>query len=140
MEKQTKRIIAYKDFAGEGKHIYEDNLGWHEGNYIDADSHNSADILKFYLRCNFNIAFFCVADGEFYAIHREVIPTEVKLLYRDETQKYRYDQAECDSHEDGEILYLFDEDVSVDEIVSTIRIAGMPVSEAILRSKIFQIS
>ena len=140
MEKQTKRQIAYRNFYGENKHIYEDELGWYGANFLEADSHNSADVLKYYLSCNFNIAFFCVADGEFYALHREVIPMEVKRLHRDETQKYRYEQAECDSHEDGEILYLFDEDVPVDEIINTIQIAGMPLSEAILRSEIFQIS
>lgn len=142
MEKEKlnfKRKIVVPEFFAPGDHLYEDQLGWQESDRIDAKSPVSREIFKYYvIDIGFNFAFYYVDDDTFYGIHTERIPTEVKILPQDRNEKHLGGRCKCNTHDDGEVLYSFDEpDMRMwDEI----RINGKSLEEVIERSLILTLN
>lgn len=131
---KLKRKIAVPNFVNEGKHLYEDELGWSAADREEARSDASKNIFEhFIVEVGLNLGFYYIDNDTFYGIHTERIPIEVKILPRDTTKSYLYAQCKCDTHVDGEILYSFD---NAEEIWDTVRIDGRTLEEVLNRSVI----
>lgn len=136
MEKKNRnreRKIVFKDFYGEGRHIYEDMLGWGRNEKREARSFVSKKIFEFeVVRVGLNLAFYYLDNDTFYGLHTERFPIEFKILPRDRSKPYTGWQCEGDTHDDGEVLYSFD---ALDmRIWDTIKIDGKSLEEVLERS------
>ena len=130
-----KRKIVVPEFFAPGEHLYEDQLGWQENDRIDAMSSVSREIFKYYIiEIGFNFAFYYVDDDTFYGIHTECIPTEVKILPQNKNEKYLGERCTYDTHDNGEVLYSFEEPDM--RMWNEIRINGKSLEEVIERSLI----
>ena len=134
MEKITRKI-AVPDFYGEGKPVYEDELGWWKETKEEAHSLVSRDIFEYEIvKTGLNLAFYYVDDGICYGLHTESLPIEFKILPMDKASKYPCWQCDFDTHDDGEVLYSFNE-LSM-KIWDTVRIDGKGLGEVLDRSVI----
>lgn len=136
----SRRKIAIRDFYGPNRHVYEDMLGWHEEDRIEAQSAVSRKIFEFeilYLGCNF--AFYYIDNDTFYGLHTEASPIEFKILPRDRSQPYIGWQYDGDTYKQGEVLYEFEDD-EIEEMWDTIKIDGKNLEDVIERSYILLLS
>lgn len=103
------RKIVLRDFYGEGKHIYEDELGWRVEMKKEAGSVVSRDIFfSLVVETGLNLAFYYLDNDTFYGIHREHYPIECKVLPRNRSERFLGWQCPADTHEDGEVIASFD--------------------------------
>ena len=139
MDKLKKeRKIVLRDFYGDGKHIYEDMLGWIEENKREARSLVSKEIYDFYVtRAGLKLGFYYLDDDNFYGINRERCPYKVSILPRDRSEKYIGWQCEVDVHDEGEVIASFDD---VNDIWDNLRINGKTLEEVLERSYIMAIN
>ena len=135
---QIMRKIALKDFYGEGRHIYEDQIGWDEQNRREARSLVSKEIYDFFVTdMGLNLGFYYIDDDTFYGIHRERYPIQVKILPRNRSEKFVGWQCEADTHDDGEVIASFDDE---NDIWDNLRINGKTLEEVLERSYIMAIN
>ena len=133
-EKSRNRKIVVYNFNGEGKHLYEDELGWTINEEKEVGSLVSKRIFDFeVVDVGLNLSFYYVDNDTFYGIHRERYPIECKILPRDRTQKYIYWQCDCNTHDRGEVIARFDDE---HEIWDNLKIDGKSLEEVLLRSYI----
>lgn len=131
---ESKQTIVVKDFYGPGEDIKESDLGWQKEQKQEARSLVSKEIFKYeVITVGLNMVFYYVDNDTFYAIHREVAPIEVKELPRDRTEKYIGFQCKADSHEEGKVLYTFDDP---NDIWNGVKIDGRSLEDVIDRSYI----
>lgn len=129
-----KRKIAISNFYGEGKHVYEDELGWQIEEKQEAGSVVSKDIFYFQVvEVGLNLGFYYIDNDTFYGIHRERYPIECKILPRDRSEKYIGWQCECNTHRDGEVIASFDDE---HDIWDNLKIDGHSLEEVLRRSYI----
>lgn len=134
MEQKVDKTIVIRDFYGEGDHVYASDLGWQELQKDEASSLVSREIFEFEIvRTGYNMSFYYLDNDTFYGIHTERLPIEVKILPRDRTQPFIGWQCECDTHDDGEVIYSFDD---ASKIWDNVRIDGKSLEEVIERSYI----
>lgn len=134
-----ERVIAIKDVYGEGKHIYEDQLGWGIDEKREARSYVSKEIFEYeIIRVGFNLAFYYIDNDTFYGLHTERLPIEFKTLPRDRNAPYIGWQCEGDTHDDGDILFSFDERDM--RIWDTIKIEGQSLEDILERSFIITLN
>ena len=92
----------------------------------------SKDIFEFQVvEVGWNMSLYYVDNDTFYGIHRECIPTEVKILPRDRTKPNINFQCKCDTHMDGEVIASFDDP---HDIWDNLKINGKSLEEVIERS------
>lgn len=126
------------NFYGEGKHIYEDQLGWDEDNKKEARSLVSKEIFDFFVvSMGLNLGFYYIDDDTFYGIHSERYPIEVKILPRDRSEEFIGWQCEVDTHDDGEIIASFDDE---HDIWDNLRINRKTLEEVLERSYIMALN
>ena len=131
---KKNRKIALPNFYGEGKHIYEDQLGWPIEAKREAGSVVSREIFRVEVeRIGFNLGFYYLDNDTFYGIHTEGDPIDCKILPRDRTKPYIGWQCNGDTHRDGEIIASFDE---VEEIWDGLKIDGKSLEDVLERSYI----
>lgn len=132
---EMKRKIVVRNFYGVGEHIFEDQLGWTKFEKMEAHSAVSKDIFEFEIvKVGLNLAFYYVDNDTFYGLHTERIPIELKILPRDKQEEFIGWQCECDTHEEGKVLYSFNKRTM--EIWDTIKIDGKELGEVLERSYI----
>ena len=129
----VNRTIVLANFYGDGKHLYEDELGWWPSVKEEAHSMISRDIFEYEIvHIGLNLAFYYIDNDTCYGLHTESLPIEFKILPMDKSQKNTCWQCEFDTHDDGEVLFSFDE-LSMN-IWDTIRIDGKKLGEVLERS------
>ena len=84
------------------------------------------------LHIGLNLAFYYIDNDTCYGLHTESLPIEFKILPMDKSQKNTCWQCEFDTHDNGEVLFSFDE-LSM-KIWDTIRIDGKTLGEVLERS------
>ena len=133
MAKQRK--IAMPDFYGYGEHVYEDELGFRPEMKSEARSCVSREVFRDFVEVTgLNMAFYDPVTDNFYGIHRENIPIQVKILPRNRNESpYIGWQCENDTHDDGEIIALFDD---ASKIWDELTINGDSLEDVLLRSYI----
>ena len=132
MKKQRKVVLP--NFYGEGRHIYEDELGWPLEAKQEAGSVVSREIFRVEVeRIGFNMTFYYLDNDTFYGIHTEMYPIECKILPRDRDYPYIGYQCNGDTHEDGEVIASFDE---VEDIWDGLKIDGKSLEDVLERSYI----
>lgn len=52
------REIAVRDYWGQGKHIYKDELGWFEGDRMEARSNVSREVFEYNMSIGRNLTFY----------------------------------------------------------------------------------
>ena len=97
----VNRTIVLANFYGDGKHLYEDELGWWPSVKEEAHSQISRDIFEY-----------------------EIVPIEFKILPMDKSQKNTCWQCEFDTHDDGEVLFSF---VSLQDYRTLYQLASLSV-------------
>jgi len=128
------RKIAIKNFYGEGKHLYEDQLGWQPEERREARSSVSKEIFEYeVVQVGLNLSFYYLDNDTFYGIHTERTPIEFKVLPRDLSELYIGWQCEGNTHDDGKVLYSFER---AEDIWDTVKINGKTLEEVIERSLI----
>ena len=137
METEFNRKIAYRDFYGIGKHIYEDQLGWTLDMKREACSLVSKKIFdELIVNVGYNLSFFYVDDGNFYGIHSEVYPIECKRFPKDLTKEFVGFQFDGDTHHDGEVLASFNDE---HDIWDNFKINGKSLDEVLRRAYIIRL-
>lgn len=137
-ENFNHRKIVLRDFYGEGRHVYEDDLGWTPDIKEEARAENSRDI--FYdqvVNVGFNLGFYYLDDDTFYGIHREQYPIECKILPRDKSEQYLGWQCRCNTHDEGIVIASFDDE---NLIWDNLRIGGKSLEEVLKRSYIMALN
>lgn len=135
----VNRTIALCNFYGEGKHLYEDELGWWPDVKDEAHSLISKDIFEYEIvQMGLNIAFYYVDNDTCYGLHTECFPIEFKILPRNNEEQYICWQCDFDTHHEGKVLYSFDERTM--NIWDTIRIDGKTLGEVLERSIIMTLN
>ena len=129
-----QRKIAVENFYGEGKHIYIDELGWSADERREARSSVSKEIFNFeVVEVGLNLSFYYIDNDTFYGIHTEELPIKVKELPRDRTEPFIGWQCEGNTHDDGKVLYSFD---NPKDIWDNVKIDGKSLEEVLERSYI----
>lgn len=127
-----KRKIALPNFYGEGRHIYEDELGWPLDTKQEAGSLVSREVFRYAVEeVGFNLGFYYIDNDTFYGIHTERTPIECKILPRDRNKKYIGNQCDNDTHYDGEVIASFDDR---HDIWDNLKIDGHSLEEVLARS------
>ena len=138
MEIKKERKIVLPDFYREGRHVYEDELGWREDMKKEARSMVSKEIYDFFVtRAGLKLGFYYLDDDTFYGINREVWPYKVSILPRDRSVKYLGYQCEVDVHDDGEVIASFEDE---HDIWDNLRIHGKTLEEVLERSYIIALN
>jgi len=134
VEQNDKRQIAIPNFYGEGKHIYEDELGWRELEKQESETDVSREIFRFEIeRVGLNLGFYYIDNDTFYGIHTEGYPIKVKILPRNRAEEFIGWQCDGDTHADGEVIASFDD---VHDIWNNLKINGHSLEEVLARSYI----
>jgi len=132
MEKELDKGIAIANFYGEGEHVYKSELGWRKSHKDEARSLVSREIFDFeVVKVGLNLAFYYIDNDTFYGIHTENTPVEVKILPRDRTKPFLGWQCDCDTHDDGQVLFSF---VDAADIWDNVLIDGKRLDEVLERS------
>lgn len=130
--------VILKDFYGPGRDIRQSDLGWQMEQKREAQSLVSKVIFNYEIvRIGLNMAFYYIDNDTFYGIHRERYPIEVKILPRDRSEQYLGFQCECDTHDDGEVIYSFDR---AEDLWDGIRIDGKTLENVLEHSYITSLS
>lgn len=129
-----KRKIVLPDFHGEGKDLYEDELGWPLYIKKEAGSMVSREIFRDQVEdVGLNLGFYYVDDDTFYGIHRERYPINCKILPRNKSKKYIGEQCDGDTHPKGIVIASFDDEK---DIWDNLKIDGKSLEEVLSRSYI----
>lgn len=132
-----QRKIAIENFYGEGEHVYVDQLGWQPEERKEARSSVSKEIFEYEIvRVGLNMSFYYLDNDTFYGIHTERLPIEFKILPRDREEPFIGWQCDGDTHDDGTVLYSFN---NADEIWDTVKIDGKTLEEVLERSLILDL-
>ncbi len=83
------------------------------------------------------MSFYYLDNDTFYGIHSKRIPFELKELPRNRDKEYIGWHCECDTHDDGKVLYSFER---VEDIWDTVRIDGKSLEEILDRSYILTLN
>ena len=140
MEKETAdRKVVIPNYFNDGKHLYEDQLGWSELEKDEAKSDDVKEIFDFeVVLVGLNLAFYYVDDGRFYGIHSECIPIEVKILPLDDPDCPYIDfRCKGDTHVDGEVIFSCRDPK---EFWDGVRIGGKSLGEVLSRSYIITLN
>ena len=77
----VNRTVALANFYGDGKHLYEDELGWWPSVKEEAHSMISRDIFEYEIvHIGLNLAFYYIDNDTCYGLHTESLPIEFKIL------------------------------------------------------------
>lgn len=132
-----QRKIAVENFYGVGKHIYVDQLGWQPEERKEARTSVSKEIFEYeVVRVGLNMSFYYIDNDTFYGIHTERTPIEFKILPRDRSEPFVGWQCEGDTHDEGEVLYSFN---NAEEIWDAVRIDEKTLEEVLERSVILDL-
>lgn len=133
-----KRKIAIPNFYGEGKHVYEDELGWPLYAKKEAGSVVSKEIFSDQVvEVGFNLSFYYIDNDTFYGIHRERYPIECKILPKNREEKYIGWQCDGDTHRDGKVIASFDDEHN---IWDNLKINGHSLEDVLERSYIIALN
>lgn len=130
-----KRHVALPDFYGYGEHIYADELGFRKEMKEEARTYVNREVFRYHVeRVGLNLAFYDPVTDNFYGIHTETWPINVKILPRNRKESpYIGWQCESDTHDDGIIISSFED---VRDIWDNLRIKGDCLETVLLRSYI----
>lgn len=132
-----QRKIAIENFYGVGRHIYVDQLGWQPEERKEARTSVSKEIFEYeVVRVGLNMSFYYIDNDTFYGIHTERTPIEFKILPRDRSEPFIGWQCEGDTHDEGEVLYSFN---NAEEIWDAVRIDEKTLEEVLERSVILDL-
>ncbi|MBQ3636509.1 MAG: hypothetical protein II951_12980 [Bacteroidales bacterium] len=132
IDEEFIRQMELEDFFMDGKPLYRDQLGWGAEYKRGARTSVSKELFdEFVCERRYNLVFYYVDNDTFYGIHSEQSPTPVKILSRDRRVPYIDGQCEWDTHEEGEILYLFE---NIYDIWDKVRIDGVSLERVLSRS------
>lgn len=136
--KNNNSAIAVRNYYGKGEHLHNNQLGWQYEHRNEARSDISYKIFHYYVcECRFNLAFYYVDNDTFYGLHTERLPIEFKVLPRDRSKEFISWQCECNTHDDGQVLFSFD---NPELIWDTVVINGKTLEDMLERSEIITIN
>lgn len=109
------REIAIPNFYGEGKHIYKDQLGWFEGERMEARSNVSREIFEYNISIGRNLTFYYIDNDTFYEFFGELRKVELVKPPRDMSEKYIGWQCSEGSHypPECELVQRYDRDEDI---------------------------
>lgn len=127
---EIKRTIAIPNYQGPGKHVYVDELGFRDIMLKEARTLVAREAFRYHVEeVGLNLAFYYPETDKFYGIHTESLPVKVKILPRHkEWSDYVGWQCESDTHDDGEVIAVFQ---SSAEIWDSLIIDGKSFEEVI---------
>lgn len=119
--------------------IYNNELGWSEDDYLDAESRDPEEVFNYYWRHCFSIVFYNISDGNFYELFMEGHPFKFWRIPRKENWdgKWICDMINWNSHEEGEVLFEFDDDT---DLLNKLKLNGVPIVDVISNSVIAEIN
>lgn len=99
MNQNTKeREIAITDYWGRGKHVYKDELGWFEGDRMEARSNVSREIFEYNISIGRNLTFYYIENDTFYEFFGELEHVQLVKPPRDMSEEYIGWQCDSGSH------------------------------------------
>lgn len=133
-----KRIIL-NNWHPQDPIVYSDELGWREDDYLDAESRNPEDVFNYHWRHYHSIVFYYVGDGNFYELFMEGHPFKFWRVRKrgDWDGKWICDMITWNNHEEGEVLFEFDDDT---DLWNELKLNGLPIGEVIKNSVIAEIN
>ena len=136
MEKEKKLIMNnWMEFH---PNITSDELGWNEECIRDAMSEDPKEIFNYFWKNFFSIIFYYVDDGNFYELFMESTPHKFWRIpkLKDWDGKFIGRQIRWENHEEGDVLYEFDDDT---DLWNELKIDGKSIGEVLERSYIAEI-
>ena len=92
-----RRKIVLPDFYGYGDHVYTDQLGFLREMKHEARSLVTREVFRYHVEeVGLNLAFYNPVTDNFYGIHTESWPINVKILPRDRNES-PYIGWQCES-------------------------------------------
>ena len=131
------RKIAIPNFYGEGKHIYEDQMGFTLSIRTDIHSNVNREIFLYALgELYYEMGFYYAVNETFYFIATMESPIQVLKLPRNSAYSH-YVGWQCDvtAYEFGEVIATYD---TVEELWDDFRIDGKSLEEIIPRSYVMR--
>ena len=118
--------------------ITKGDLAWSEECIRDAMSEDPKEIFDYFWRNFFSIIFYYVDDGNFYELFMESEPHKFWRIpkLKEWDGKYIGRQIRWENHEEGEVLYEFDDDT---DLWNTLKIGEKSIGEVLKRSYIAEI-
>lgn len=118
--------------------IKANELGWTEECIRDAMSEDSKEILNYFCRNFFSIIFYYVDDGNFYELFMESEPHKFWRIpqLKEWDGKYIGRQISWENHQEGEVLFEFDDDT---DVWNELKIDGKSIGEVLEHSYIAEI-
>ena len=118
--------------------ITKNELGWSEECIRDAMSDDPEKIFNYFWKNFFSITFYYVDDGNFYELFMESNPHKFWRIpkLKDWDGQYVGRQIRWENHEEGEVLFEFDDDT---DLWNTLSVNGVPIGEVLKRSYIAEI-
>ena len=119
--------------------VTSQNLGWRKSDYLDAMSYDPEIVFNYFWH-NFNsIVFYYPKDGCFYELFMEGtpfkfwrIPTKI-----DWDGKWIVDKIHWNEHEEGEVLFTFDDDT---DLWTDLKVDGVSIGDVLAYSVIAEIN
>lgn len=136
MDKRVKTVIDnWMEFHPV---ITSDELGWSEECIRDAMSEEPKEIFNYFIRNFFSIIFYYVDDGNFYELFMESDPHKFWRIPKrqDWDGKFVGRQIRWENHEEGDVLYEFDDGT---DLWNELKIDGKSIGEVLERSYIAEI-
>lgn len=136
MEKITKVVID--NWMESHPVITTEELGWSEECILDAMSEDPKEIFDFFCRNFFSIIFYFIDDGNFYELFFESDPHKFWRIPKQKNWDGEFvgRQIRWENHEEGEVLFEFDDDT---DLWNELKIDGKSIGEVLERSYIAEI-
>lgn len=131
--------IVISNWSIDNPIVKQSDLGWRERDYQDAGSDNPEKVFNYHWKHFFSIVFYYPAKGSFYELFMEGYPFKFwKVKTRDKWDgKWISQQIAWNSHEEGEVLFTFDDDT---DLWNALKIDKKTIGEVLANSLILEIN
>ncbi len=119
--------------------IRQSDLGWSKSDCLDAESYNPKEVFNYFWKHAFSIVFYYTVDGNFYEFFMEGSPFK---FWRVRTKadwdgKWIARKISWNEHEEGEVLFTFDDDT---DLWNVLKLDDVPIGEVLANSLICEIN
>ena len=138
MEIDNAEIIA-RNWCSTSPIVRRSDLGWHDSDYEDAETHNPKGVFDFYWKHCFSMVFYYPLENNFYELFMEGEPFKFWRVNKknDWNGEWICEQISWNEHEEGEVLFTFDDDT---DLWKLIKINGKPIGDVLAESLIVEIN
>lgn len=131
--------VVIHNWSPQDPEVRQSALGWRQADFQDAGSDDPQQVFNFYWKHCFSIIFYYVKDGHFYELFMEDNPFKFWRVNKktDWDGKWISRQIAWNEHEEGEVLFTFDDDT---DLWHELKLNGVPIGDVLADSLIAEIN